>query len=126
MRPMYLDRDETIHLLFPVITRKEEIMNQNTKTLGQRIKEQRVKVGLTQEELADIMYLPKSTISAYENGTHIKDDRLLELADALQTTPNDLLGVEADPYIVEMTDLLKKLDNPMVRDMLMKQVKALV
>ncbi len=102
-------------------------MKQSTeKTLGQRIKEQRVKVGMTQEKLADILYLPKSTISAYENGIHIKDYRLVDIANALQTTPNDLLGVEQDPYIVEMTELLRKLNDQVVRDAFMRQLKALV
>ena len=36
-------------------------------TLGQRIKAQRMKMGYTQEQLAEIMCVPKSTISAYEN-----------------------------------------------------------
>ena len=37
------------------------------ETLGQRIKAQRIRVGYTQEQLAEIMCVPKSTISAYEN-----------------------------------------------------------
>ena len=35
------------------------------ETLGQRIKAQRIRVGYTQEQLAEIMCVPKSTISAY-------------------------------------------------------------
>ncbi len=36
-------------------------------TLGQRIKAQRIKMEYTQEQLAEEMCVPKSTISAYEN-----------------------------------------------------------
>ena len=36
-------------------------------TLGARIKAQRIRCGMTQEELAEAMCIPKSTISAYEN-----------------------------------------------------------
>lgn len=46
-------------------------MNQNItlaeNTLGQRIKAQRIKMGLTQEKLAELMCVPKPTISSYEN-----------------------------------------------------------
>lgn len=37
------------------------------ETMGQRIKAQRIRVGYTQEQLAEAMCVPKSTISAYEN-----------------------------------------------------------
>lgn len=35
-------------------------------TLGQRIKAQRIRMGLTQEQLAEKMFVPKTTISTYE------------------------------------------------------------
>ena len=69
-------------------------------TLGSRIKECRKRAGLTQEELAEKLYLPKSNISGYENGMHMREDRLAEIARALFTTPNHLLGFEKlNPYI---------------------------
>ena len=37
------------------------------KTLGMRIKECRMKMGMTQEELAEALLTKKSTVSAYEN-----------------------------------------------------------
>ena len=37
------------------------------KTLGMRIKECRMKMGMTQDELAEALLTKKSTISAYEN-----------------------------------------------------------
>ena len=37
------------------------------KTIGKRIRECRVKVGMTQEELAEALITKKSTVSAYEN-----------------------------------------------------------
>ena len=38
------------------------------KTVGMRIRECRVKMGITQEELAAMMCTKKSTISSYELG----------------------------------------------------------
>lgn len=96
-------------------------------TLGQRIKAQRIRMGYTQEQLAEIMCVPKTTLSAYENDkVDIKSSVITELSEILDTDPNYLLGVEQDSYIIEMTELLKNLDNEVVREMLMKQVKALI
>ena len=51
------------------------------KTMGQRIKAQRIRMGMTQEELADILYLKKSSISRYENDKdEMQAARLGELA----------------------------------------------
>ena len=36
-------------------------------TMGGRIRELRQRRGMTQEELVEILYMKKSTISAYEN-----------------------------------------------------------
>ena len=62
-------------------------------TLGQRIKAQRIRMGYTQENLADMMCVPKSTISAYENDrVDIKGSVLDELATILGTSTDYLLG----------------------------------
>ena len=37
------------------------------ETLGQRIRAQRIRLGMTQEELAEALFVEKSTISYYEN-----------------------------------------------------------
>jgi len=84
-------------------------------------------MGYTQEQLAEIMCVPKTTLSAYENDkVDIKSSVITELSEILDTDPNYLLGIEQDSYIIEMTELLKNLDNEVVREMLMKQVKALI
>ena len=50
------------------------------ETMGQRIKAQRIRIGLTQEQLAEAMCVPKSTISAYENDkVDIKSSVVYEL-----------------------------------------------
>lgn len=36
-------------------------------TIGKRIRECRIKLGMTQEELAERLYIKKATVSAYEN-----------------------------------------------------------
>ena len=46
---------------------KKEKMNISIKeeTLGQRIRAQRIRLGMTQEELAEALYVEKSIISYY-------------------------------------------------------------
>ena len=48
------------------ITLKEE-------TLGQRIRAQRIRMGMTQEELADKLYVSRQTISSWENDKSYPD-----------------------------------------------------
>ena len=66
-------------------------MNKRYKeeTLGQRIRAQRIRLGMTQEELAEALYVEKSIISYYENDKkEMRASGLAEIAKVLQTTPN--------------------------------------
>lgn len=63
------------------------------KTLGQRIKECRLRKGMTQENMAEALLTKKSTISAYENDKiDIKISVLKEIATVLDTSVFYLVG----------------------------------
>ena len=96
------------------------------ETLGQRIRAQRISMGWTQEELAEKMCVPKSTISAYENDrVDIKSSVIIELSALLETTPNHLLGIgEYDTDILEILGVLKKM-SPKLKKVALEQIKAL-
>ena len=66
--------------------------------LGQKIREARIKKGLTQEELGKIVGLQKSAIAKYENGrvVNIKRSTLQKLAKALDLRGSDLI-IESNP-----------------------------
>ena len=83
---------------------------------------------MTQEELAETMCIPKSTISAYENDkVDIKSSVIVELSNHLQISPNDLYGYqENDAYISEVVPLLRQIKDDKVRDMLLVQINALI
>ena len=100
-------------------------------TIGQRIKEQRVRLGMTQEQLADKMCIPKPNISAYENDRiDFKASRLADLAKALFTTPDYLMGFEngekgegkqiADTIVA----LLSNIEDERMKRMLLVQIRA--
>ena len=96
------------------------------ESLGQRIKSQRTTLGLTQEQLAELMCIPKSTISAYENDkVDIKGSVLTELSRVLETTPNYLLGVaETDPIIESISSILKRIKDEKIKLLLYAQIEA--
>ncbi|MBO6208606.1 MAG: helix-turn-helix domain-containing protein [Lachnospiraceae bacterium] len=103
---------------------KKDIITE--ETLGQRIRTVRKRMGITQEELAERMHFPKSTISAYENDKiDIKGSVIAELAQALASTPNYLLGVEVDPETKELARLFKAIKDSNVREALLVQIRAL-
>ncbi|MGM0408738.1 MAG: DUF4870 domain-containing protein [Bacteroidota bacterium] len=76
--------------------------------LQKRVKELRIKQGLSQEELADKTRLSLRTIQRIENGESIpRGDTLKRLSVALQSTPDNLIDwqVQEDKNIVTMLSL---------------------
>ena len=72
-------------------------MTKTTETMGMRIKSQRKKMQMTQENLAELMYVKHGLISQYENNVVIPSiDRLQEIAKHLDTTVG---------YLVDGTEL---------------------
>lgn len=62
--------------------------------IGERIRQRRESLGITQTELAYLVGSTKQNIYKYENGiiTNIPSDRVEALAVALRTTPSALMG----------------------------------
>lgn len=65
-------------------------------TIGEKIKELRISLDLTQEELAYAAGTTKQTIHKYETGiiSNIPASKIKALADKLKTTPSYLMGWE--------------------------------
>ena len=99
------------------------------ETVGARIRAARKRKGLTQEELAFEMCLCKQSISAYENDkAELGLSVITEIARLLDTTPAYLIGIEEeqDPYISEMTGLMRRIKDDRVKEMLLAQIRAVV
>lgn len=63
------------------------------KSIGERIREERQKIGYTLEKLANEIGVTPSTILKYENGSiNIPSDKIEKLSVALKTTPAYLMG----------------------------------
>lgn len=99
------------------------------KTIGTRIRECRVKMGMTQEELAEALLTKKSTISAYENDKiDIKVSVLKDLAKALDTSVSYLSGEQdedIDDEVMQMAIALQQIKSKELRRAAIAQVKVL-
>ena len=98
------------------------------KTIGQRIKGCRLKLGMTQQEFAEVMYMPKSTISAYERDVvNLKLGTIKQLANALHTTVGYLIEGEKEKFdddVIRVAMMLQSMPEEL-RRVAVEQVKVL-
>ena len=66
--------------------------------IGQRIKQRRKELGLTADQLGEMLGKNRATIYRYENGEieSLPIEIIKSIADFLQTTPADVMGWEAE------------------------------
>jgi transcriptional regulator with XRE-family HTH domain len=85
-----------------------KIQKMENSELQKRVKELRIKQGLSQEELAEKTGLSLRTIQRIENGESIpRGDTLKRLSIALQSTPDDLIDwqIQEDNNILKILSL---------------------
>lgn len=104
-------------------------------TMGERIKEARIKAGMTQSELADKVGVKFAAIHKYENGlvVNLKRETIFALAKALDVKPSYLMCVDqeelpeevvnADEDIVILSRAAKKM-TPEDRQKLIEMAKV--
>lgn len=75
-------------------------------SMAEKIKMRRQQLGLTLEQVADIVGVGKSTVRKWENGliANMRRDKIANLAIALHTTPAYLMGWDDVPNSSELTD----------------------
>lgn len=79
------------------------------KLIGKRIKEVRIKEGLTQTELGKILHIEKSAISHYENSErNIPLDIIIKISKYFNVDANYLLGLN---NLVELKNKSVRLSN---------------
>ena len=78
----------------------------DAKMTGQRIAQLRKEKGLTQNDLAQTLHVSIAAVSKWERGLNFPDLTLLEpLAEALDTTAAELLGLENAPVEEVIRDM---------------------
>jgi transcriptional regulator with XRE-family HTH domain len=84
--------------------------------LGQRIKKIRESLGITQEKLANLLGVPRSTTSQIENGERkVAADELIKLADILNVSIAALIGLEKEPEIILSKTEMNMKKYPQIR-----------
>lgn len=108
------------------LTRRREL-TLDDMTIGERIKNRRTSLGISQVSLADKVSISKQSLYKYENGiiTNIPSDKISQIADALDTTPSYLMGWDKEDDDATISDRLltryrelDDLDQAMVRRLL--------
>lgn len=98
------------------------------KTIGQRIRECRKAMGMTQEELEAVSCIPKSTLSAYEcDKVDSRMGTVKELATILHTTAGYLIDgdmPELDWDIMQVVKMLQEMPEGL-RNAAVEQVRVL-
>ena len=99
------------------------------KTIGMRIRECRLKMGMTQEKLAELLYIKKATVLAYENDRFdMKVSVLKDIAKVLKTTVAYLVEGETEgisPEVMQIAMMLQGMKSKELRRAAMEQVKVL-
>lgn len=64
--------------------------------IGERIKERRLELGMTLEDVGDIVGVGKSTVRKWETGMirNMKRDKIYLLANALQISPAEFISMD--------------------------------
>lgn len=80
--------------------------------IGSRIKEERLKRQMSQQQLGDLLNVTKVSICGYENGTRTPTmETFLKLIDILEVTPDYLLGRDVNVICEEETTYTKKISK---------------
>ena len=99
----------------------------DVSTLGGRIKNKRIAAGMTQENLAELMFVKNTLISQYESNAIMPPiDKLREIAMHLKTSISYLVeGVES--YVSdedrEILEAIHSIKNDVMRNALMTYIK---
>ena len=98
-----------------------------TETIGSRIRAARKEMGYSQEELAALLYMKKTTICKFEKDLHdIPSSVIIQLARILHTSPNYILlgEVKEEDWMEEMYELMENIKSPEMRRLALKQLRC--
>lgn len=96
-------------------------------TIGHRIKEQRIKLGLSADDLAKKLGKNRATIYRYEKGEieNLPLDVLEPLAKSLETTPAHLMGWDNNPNEeIKLSDYNNSMDISKEMGKILEQLHA--
>lgn len=92
-------------------------------TIGERIKKRRLELGMTQDELAKKLgYKSRSSVNKLElNSRNLKPPKIKEIADALLTSPEYIMGWEKpkgdNPDLIFLESFIKNIDPDTLKEL---------
>lgn len=86
--------------------------------LGERLRQIRKRIGMTQAELASRSMVSQQTISKLESGRARSTTELVKIARALNVTADYLYGAESEEFVGEIYDLIMSLPPDRREDVL--------
>lgn len=95
--------------------------------IGHRIKERRLELGMTADELGAVINKSRATIYRYENGDieNMPTPILEPLAAALKTTPAELMGWKPEPDSPGITLYIEEYRNKLFVEEIMEYIGKL-
>ena len=89
------------------------------QTLGERIREYRISIKMTQTDFATRLGITGASVFAYENGTRLPSyEVLVKIADALGVTTDELLGRKKENRVtIDVTNLTPR-ERSVVQDLI--------
>lgn len=94
--------------------------------VGERIRDRRVQIGLSQEQLAHAIGSHQKQISRYEKGENDPTaEVVIRIAKALQTTPDWLLGFDdLEEDVSKIMQVIRSVKDKNQREALIEAIKA--
>lgn len=106
--PTYQRGVETARALSLIARARAILVNRSVMKLGERIEAAYVAKGLNQRQAAERLHWSAQRLHNYVNGRNPDLDSLMRIAEAFDTTPNELLGLNEESGS-ELLDILRRL-----------------
>jgi transcriptional regulator with XRE-family HTH domain len=104
------------------------------RQVGERVRRRRILLGLTQDQLAEVLGISYQQIQKYETGANrISAGRLAQIADALEVQPGWFFGATeqsdsasgSSRAVIELVRNFSRIEDERIRTHLMALVRAL-
>lgn len=96
----------------------------NNFDVSTKLKIERVKKNLTQQDVADYLGIKQQTYSKYEKGSPISDDIIIKLCKLYDISADELLGISKPKTVNQSFQLDEERINKMIKKLLEEERKT--
>lgn len=95
----------------------------NNFDVSTKLKIERVKKNLTQQDVANYLGIKQQTYSKYEKGSPISDDIIIKLCKLYDISADELLGIRRNKTVNQSFQIDEAKINQMIKNLLEKERK---